>query len=565
MDAAELRELQAPLRQRYQDDPATARTPLRATADFSADGVTATVSGWAGPVRAGLHEATGGDGSDACSGDMLLEALLACAGVTLRSVATAMKLEVRSARLTAEGVFDARGTLGVDRTVPVGVTDVVVTAEVDTDADDAQLERLATTTERYCVVGQSLAQPPAWWCDGAPGLARTMPALEPHVESDASRAARRVVDRAAWRAAIFTGMCGPRKAAHGDGGRWRRFTRSASALDVRRPATVSEATCQRNAETGVAGEAPFLAELEEEVEVHGVPQVLVEEPDASHGVDADQAARMRDQVRAPGEQPARQAAGAVREQQPAPERRCSRRLRTRARRSRSALEEVLAAFAGRRGGTGRRPRSTRSTLAVRRRDAEVDRVRDPRARGPRRPLLRAPRRVRAPRPRLRAAPRPAVADVVTPLRVDGLQGLLEQRQPVAERREDDEDVGLTHGWVRGTHVLRRRHAACIPQDLAGCETAIRSSPTSSARVRVRSSSRPSSWLCWMLMTSSTMLARKNSRFDGQLDPDHVGHPHEGDREDRRPPARRARRSPRRRRTSRAVDDVASSRTAGPAS
>jgi uncharacterized OsmC-like protein len=160
MDAAELRELQAPLRQRYQDHPAAARTPLRATADFSADGVTATVAGWAGPVRAGLHEATGGDGSDACSGDMLLEALLACAGVTLRSVATAMKLEVRSARLTAEGVFDARGTLGVDRTVPVGVTDVVVTAEVDTDADDAQLERLATSTERYCVVGQSLAQPP---------------------------------------------------------------------------------------------------------------------------------------------------------------------------------------------------------------------------------------------------------------------------------------------------------------------------------------------------------------------------------------------------------------------
>ena len=98
MDAAELRELQAPLRQKYQDDPATARTPLHATADFSAHGVTATVSGWAGPVRAGLHEATGGDGSDACSGDMLLEALLACAGVTLRSVATAMELDVRSAR-----------------------------------------------------------------------------------------------------------------------------------------------------------------------------------------------------------------------------------------------------------------------------------------------------------------------------------------------------------------------------------------------------------------------------------------------------------------------------------
>src|SRR6476620_2852638 len=159
MDAQTLRAAQAPLKARYRDDPPAALTPLHARATFEDEGVTCTVQGWAGPVRAGLHEATGGDGSDACSGDMLLEALLACAGVTLRSVATAMKLEVRSARLTDEGVFDARWTLGVDRTVPVGVTDVVVTAEVDTDADDAQLERLATTTERYCVVGQSLAQP----------------------------------------------------------------------------------------------------------------------------------------------------------------------------------------------------------------------------------------------------------------------------------------------------------------------------------------------------------------------------------------------------------------------
>jgi uncharacterized OsmC-like protein len=160
MDASQLRELQAPLKQKYKDDPHTAHTPLRARGDFSAPGVTATVAGWAGPVRAGLHPATGGDGSDACSGDMLLEALLACAGVTLRSVATAMRVEVRSASLVADGCFDARGTLGVDREVPVGVTEIVVTAEVDTDADDATLARLATSTERYCVVGQSLASPP---------------------------------------------------------------------------------------------------------------------------------------------------------------------------------------------------------------------------------------------------------------------------------------------------------------------------------------------------------------------------------------------------------------------
>lgn len=160
MDPSRLRELQAPLKQKYADDPATARTPLHARGDFSTDGVTASVEGWPGPVRAGLHQATGGDGSDACSGDMLLEALLACAGVTLRSVATAMRVEIRSASLTADGVFDARGTLGVDRAAPVGVSDVVVTAVLDTDADDATLTRLATSTERYCVVGQSLAQPP---------------------------------------------------------------------------------------------------------------------------------------------------------------------------------------------------------------------------------------------------------------------------------------------------------------------------------------------------------------------------------------------------------------------
>jgi uncharacterized OsmC-like protein len=160
MDATTLRDLQTPLKDKYRSDSATARTPLHAAADYRDQGVTTTVEGWAGPVRAGLHSATGGDGTDACSGDMLLEALLACAGVTLRSVATAMRLTVRSATLRAEGMFDARGTLGVDRDVPVGVQDVVVVAEIDSDADDAALERLATATERYCVVGQSLRESP---------------------------------------------------------------------------------------------------------------------------------------------------------------------------------------------------------------------------------------------------------------------------------------------------------------------------------------------------------------------------------------------------------------------
>lgn len=160
MDAAELRTAQAPLKARYREDPASAHTPLSASGSFADPGVTATVEGFAGPVRAGLHRATGGDGSDACSGDMLMEAVLACAGVTLRSVATSMGLSIRSAALSAEGSFDARGTLGLSREVPVGVGPITVTAVLDTDADDETLERLGAVTERYCVVGQSLKDPP---------------------------------------------------------------------------------------------------------------------------------------------------------------------------------------------------------------------------------------------------------------------------------------------------------------------------------------------------------------------------------------------------------------------
>lgn len=158
MDSSGLRDIQTTLKQRYRSEPDSASTPLSARADYRDDGVTCTVDSWAGPVRAGLHGATGGDGTDACSGDMLLEAVVACAGVTLRSVATTMGLSLGSASLRADGTFDARGTLGVDRDVPVGLQDVEVTIEVDTDADDATLERLARSTERYCVVGQSLRE-----------------------------------------------------------------------------------------------------------------------------------------------------------------------------------------------------------------------------------------------------------------------------------------------------------------------------------------------------------------------------------------------------------------------
>ncbi|SNS30738.1 Uncharacterized OsmC-related protein [Geodermatophilus pulveris] len=160
MDATQLRELQAPVKQRYRDDPASACATMHAEAAFADPGITATVQTWAGPTRAGLHPSTGGDGADACSGDMLLQALLGCAGVTMRSVATAMGVEIRAARLTARGEMDARGTLGVSKETPVGLGSIAVDAELDTDADDATLTRLGQLTERYCVVAQTLAHPP---------------------------------------------------------------------------------------------------------------------------------------------------------------------------------------------------------------------------------------------------------------------------------------------------------------------------------------------------------------------------------------------------------------------
>jgi uncharacterized OsmC-like protein len=159
MDVTELRARQAPLKQRYRDDPASAATQVGAEASWSEPGITTTVESWAGSVRAGLHTATGGDGDDACSADMLMQALLGCAGVTMRSVATAMRLEVRSARLRAESTFDARGTLGLSRDVPVGISAVRISAVLDTDADDESLAKLAELTERYCVVARSLSVP----------------------------------------------------------------------------------------------------------------------------------------------------------------------------------------------------------------------------------------------------------------------------------------------------------------------------------------------------------------------------------------------------------------------
>jgi hypothetical protein len=155
MDAAalraELRAAQAPLKEQYRQDPATAKTPLTAHGRISSPGITFDVDQYDGVARAGLHRATGGDGTDACSGDMLVEAVL---------VATAMGIELRSVTGSGTAWFDARGTLGIDREAPVGIGDLVLTFVVDSEADDAALERLAVSTERYCVVGQSLAVPP---------------------------------------------------------------------------------------------------------------------------------------------------------------------------------------------------------------------------------------------------------------------------------------------------------------------------------------------------------------------------------------------------------------------
>jgi uncharacterized OsmC-like protein len=161
MDATRLRELQAPLKARYRDDPVTARTPLAAFATWESPGISTAVGTWSGITQAGLHPATGGDGTEACSGDMLLQALLACAGVTMRSVATAMGIDIVSAELTADGMFDVQGTLGLSREVPVGVQDIHVVAVLETDADDATLTKLAELTERYCVVAQTLGQRPS--------------------------------------------------------------------------------------------------------------------------------------------------------------------------------------------------------------------------------------------------------------------------------------------------------------------------------------------------------------------------------------------------------------------
>jgi uncharacterized OsmC-like protein len=160
MESSDLKTIQAPLKARYREEPEAALITLRAEGAIG-EGVTCSVDTGRALVRAGLHPATGGTAANFCSGDMLLQALVACAGVTLNAVATALGLPVRDAKLEAEGDIDFRGTLGVAKDAPVGFREIRLTVSVDGDLDEEQMATLLKLTERYCVVYQTLAGAPA--------------------------------------------------------------------------------------------------------------------------------------------------------------------------------------------------------------------------------------------------------------------------------------------------------------------------------------------------------------------------------------------------------------------
>jgi uncharacterized OsmC-like protein len=159
VEREQLRAIQTPLKDRYREDPGAAVVTLSASGELG-EGVSCSVQTGRAIAEAGLHPATGGDGTQLCSGDMLLEALVACAGVTMRAVATSLGIDIRSGAVRAEGDIDFRGTLAVDREAPVGLTAIRLSFDLDTDADREQLDTLLKLTERYCVVFQTLASPP---------------------------------------------------------------------------------------------------------------------------------------------------------------------------------------------------------------------------------------------------------------------------------------------------------------------------------------------------------------------------------------------------------------------
>jgi uncharacterized OsmC-like protein len=160
MDSADLKERQQPLKERYRETPDAAKLTLSASATLD-EGVSCSVRTGQAIAKAGLHPATGGDGTQLCSGDMLLEALAACAGVTLRAVSTSLNIPVEGGTVLAEGDLDFRGTLGVDRDAPVGFEAIKLHFELQSDADQEKLDTLLRLTERYCVVLQTLAGDPA--------------------------------------------------------------------------------------------------------------------------------------------------------------------------------------------------------------------------------------------------------------------------------------------------------------------------------------------------------------------------------------------------------------------
>ncbi len=160
MNAERLRQLQAPIKAHYKEHPEAARHSFSASGTLLLDRPSVYIASGFTCYDAGLHEKAGGDGSEACSGDLLLEALVACAGVTFNAVATARGVAFRSVRVVVEGEVDFRGTLALDRDVPVGLTDIRLRFEVDSDASDEQLATLLRLTERYCVVFQTLRTPP---------------------------------------------------------------------------------------------------------------------------------------------------------------------------------------------------------------------------------------------------------------------------------------------------------------------------------------------------------------------------------------------------------------------
>jgi uncharacterized OsmC-like protein len=160
MDANELRSIQAPLKEQYKADSKAALVTLKAQGDLSGEGLACKVSTSRALIEAGLHPATGGNGMQACSGDMLLEALVACAGVTLKAVATALAFDLKSGSVRAEGDLDFRGTLGVAKDAPVGFIAIRLFFDLDTTEPQERIDALTKLTERYCVVFQTLAKPP---------------------------------------------------------------------------------------------------------------------------------------------------------------------------------------------------------------------------------------------------------------------------------------------------------------------------------------------------------------------------------------------------------------------